>query len=120
MHELRPANQTEEHYDPDGQVTRSSQNVTTNSKSTEANGAVLMAAPELYEHAAMSMASIYSRRPSLRSSPRSDSISPMPAGSPGLLRTMLRPKPEARAGRSRFHPFPAVPISAILTAPTFS
>ncbi|HEY2616263.1 MAG TPA: flagellar basal-body MS-ring/collar protein FliF [Acetobacteraceae bacterium] len=33
-------NQTEEHYDPDGQVTRSSQNVTSNSKSTEPNGAV--------------------------------------------------------------------------------
>jgi flagellar M-ring protein FliF len=33
-------NQTEERYDPDGQVTRSSQSVTTNSKNTEANGAV--------------------------------------------------------------------------------
>jgi flagellar M-ring protein FliF len=33
-------NQTEEHYDPDGQVTRSSQNVTSNSKSTEPNGTV--------------------------------------------------------------------------------
>ena len=29
-------NETQEHYDPDGQVTRSSQNVTSNSKSTEA------------------------------------------------------------------------------------
>ena len=35
---FEPANQTEERYDPDGQVTRSSQNVTSNSKSTEANG----------------------------------------------------------------------------------
>ncbi len=33
-------NQTEERYDPDGQVTRSSQNVTSNSKSTEPNGTV--------------------------------------------------------------------------------
>ena len=33
-------NQTEEHYDPDGQVTRSSQNVTSNSKSSEPNGTV--------------------------------------------------------------------------------
>ena len=33
-------NQTEERYDPDGQVTRSSQNVTSNSKNTEPNGAV--------------------------------------------------------------------------------
>ena len=32
--------QTEERYDPDGQVTRSSQNVTSNSKNTEPNGAV--------------------------------------------------------------------------------
>jgi flagellar M-ring protein FliF len=33
-------NQTEERYDPDGQVTRSSQNVTSNSKSSEPNGTV--------------------------------------------------------------------------------
>jgi flagellar M-ring protein FliF len=33
-------NQTEERYDPDGQVTRSSQTVTSNSKNTEANGSV--------------------------------------------------------------------------------
>ena len=33
-------NQTEERYDPDGQVTRSSQSVTSNSKNTEPNGAV--------------------------------------------------------------------------------
>ncbi|MEJ0016097.1 MAG: flagellar M-ring protein FliF C-terminal domain-containing protein [Acetobacteraceae bacterium] len=33
-------NQTEERYDPDGQVTRSTQSVTSNSKSTEANPAV--------------------------------------------------------------------------------
>ena len=33
-------NQTEERYDPDGQVTRSSQSVTTNSKNTEPNAAV--------------------------------------------------------------------------------
>ena len=33
-------NQTEERYDPDGQVTRSSQSVTTNSKNTEPSGAV--------------------------------------------------------------------------------
>lgn len=33
-------NQTEEHYDPDGQVTRSTQSVNSNSKSTEANGTV--------------------------------------------------------------------------------
>jgi flagellar M-ring protein FliF len=33
-------NQTEEHYDPDGQVTRSTQEVTTNSKTTEPSGAV--------------------------------------------------------------------------------
>jgi flagellar M-ring protein FliF len=33
-------NQTEERYDPDGQVTRSSQNVTSNSKNTEPNGTV--------------------------------------------------------------------------------
>lgn len=33
-------NTTEERYDPDGQVTRSSQNVTSSSKNTEPNGAV--------------------------------------------------------------------------------
>ena len=33
-------NQTEERYDPDGQVTRSTQSVSSNSKSTEANGTV--------------------------------------------------------------------------------
>jgi flagellar M-ring protein FliF len=33
-------NQTEERYDPDGQVTRSSQTVTSNSKNTEPNGTV--------------------------------------------------------------------------------
>src|SRR5215469_12243535 len=33
-------NQTQEHYDPDGQVTRSAQNVTSNSRSTEPNAAV--------------------------------------------------------------------------------
>jgi len=31
-------NETQEHYDPDGQVTRSAQNVTSNTKSTESNG----------------------------------------------------------------------------------
>jgi len=33
-------NETQEHYDPDGQVTRSSQTVNSNSKSTEPNGTV--------------------------------------------------------------------------------
>ena len=33
-------NQTEERYDPEGQVTRSSQNVSTNSKNTEPSAAV--------------------------------------------------------------------------------
>jgi flagellar M-ring protein FliF len=33
-------NETQEHYDPDGQVTRSSQTVNSNSKNTEPNGAV--------------------------------------------------------------------------------
>jgi flagellar M-ring protein FliF len=33
-------NETQEHYDPDGQVTRSSQNVTSTSKSTEPTGTV--------------------------------------------------------------------------------
>ena len=33
-------NETQEHYDPDGQVTRSAQTVTSNSKNTEPNGTV--------------------------------------------------------------------------------